>query len=179
MIFAGPKLFLDRYLRLLQFDDNKKVYENAIQILTNYLVDDTLLQFKPSIIAACTAILSINICMVQKEIKEGTLESKESFFKKSHLSAVAKTKSSKTQRQQQVKNLNNYKADVKVQLNTEIWNNVRISGETGYTIEMLKDCLYCLCKFIEDYLVPNKIKYFDIQSIKTLHNCLYFNNKMI
>lgn len=99
--------------------------------------------------------------MVQREIKDGTLENKESFFKNSQLSKATKTKNCKTVRYEQIKNLNNYKSDAKVKLNTDIWNNGRISGETGYTIEMLKDCLYSLCKFIEDYLVPNKIKYFD------------------
>ena len=56
-------------------------------------------------------------------------------------------------------------------MNTNIWNNIIVSSETGYTIEMLKSCLYNLSKFIEEYLEPNKLKYFDVESIKLIENC--------
>ena len=36
---------------------------------------------------------------------------------------------------------------------------------------MLKPCLYDLSKFIEEYLEPNKLKYFDIENITTLKDC--------
>ena len=36
---------------------------------------------------------------------------------------------------------------------------------------MLKPCLYDLSKFIEEYLEPNKLKYFDIEAINTLEDC--------
>jgi len=36
---------------------------------------------------------------------------------------------------------------------------------------MLKPCLFELSKFIEEYLEPNKLKYFDIEAIKVLKDC--------
>lgn len=56
-------------------------------------------------------------------------------------------------------------------LNTNIWNNLIVSSQSGYTIEMLKPCLFDLSKFIEEYLEPNKLKYFDIDAIKSLQDC--------
>lgn len=56
-------------------------------------------------------------------------------------------------------------------MNTNIWNNAEVSSETGYTIEMLKNCLYNLSKFIEEYLEPNKLKYFDVECVNLIENC--------
>ena len=39
-------------------------------------------------------------------------------------------------------------------------------------MEMLKPCLFDLSRFIEEYLEPNKLKYFDIDAIKQLKNKL-------
>jgi len=36
---------------------------------------------------------------------------------------------------------------------------------------MLKPCLFDLSRFIEEYLEPNKLKYFDIEVIKLLRDC--------
>lgn len=57
-------------------------------------------------------------------------------------------------------------------MNTNVWNNFRVSSQTGFSIEMLKPCLFDLSRFIEEYLEPNKLKYFDIDAIKHLKNKL-------
>lgn len=154
--FNGPKQFLDRYLRVLGYDANAKVNQMALQILTLSLVDEKLLNYRASQIAASAAILAINIFMVQKELKEGRSDTSiSSFFyiKPSDLQIY------------------NRKANEKRILNTSIWNNFKVSSQTGYTIEMLKPCLFDLSKFIEEYLEPNKLKYFDIEAIKLLKDC--------
>ena len=38
---------------------------------------------------------------------------------------------------------------------------------------MLKPCLYDLSKFIEEYLEPNKLKYFDIEAIHAVYDCSF------
>jgi len=79
--FNGPKQFLDRYLRVLDYDANAKVNQMALQILTLSLVDEKLLNYRASQIAASAAVLAINIFMVQKELKEGKSDtSVDSFF---------------------------------------------------------------------------------------------------
>jgi len=79
--FNGPKQFLDRYLRVLGYDANVKVNQMALQILTLSLVDEKLLNYRASQIAASAAILAINIFMVQKELKEGRSDTSiNSFF---------------------------------------------------------------------------------------------------
>ena len=55
-------------------------------------------------------------------------------------------------------------------LNTDIWNNPEMALQTGYTIEMLKEPLYALSKFVSRNLVPNKLKYFHIEAIQDLKN---------
>jgi len=90
--------------------------------------------------------------MVQKELKEGKFDPNTSFFSNGHIGLMPTP----------VKRKN--KIDKRI-MNTNIWNNVRVSAESGYTIEMLKSCLYNLSKFIEEYLEPNKLKYFDVECI--------------
>lgn len=72
---------MDRYLRVLDHDTNVKVNQMALQILTLSLVDEKLLNYRASQIAASAVILAINIFMVQKELKEGKSDtSPDSFF---------------------------------------------------------------------------------------------------
>ena len=161
--FNGPKQFLDRYLRVLGFDSNAKVNQMALQILTLSLVDEKLLNYRASQIAASAAILAINIFMVQKELKEGRTDSSgDSFFAVNQVNGASASNN---------KQPNIRKRGDKRILNTSIWNNFKISSQSGYTIEMLKPCLYDLSKFIEEYLEPNKLKYFDVEAINTLQDC--------
>lgn len=150
---------MDRYLRVLGFDNNPKVNQMALQILTLSLVDEKLLNYRASQIAASAAILAINIFMVQKELKEGKTDSSgNSFFAQNDLVKLA------------AQSIMKKRSDKRI-LNTNIWNNLIVSSQSGYTIEMLKPCLYDLSKFIEEYLEPNKLKYFDIEAIKGLQDC--------
>jgi ribosome-interacting GTPase 1 len=94
--------------------------------------------------------------MVQKELKEGKFDATTSFFTNGHIgSMVTPVKKGLMKKSKIEKRI----------MNTNIWNNVRVSAESGYTIEMLKSCLYNLSKFIEEYLEPNKLKYFDVECI--------------
>ena len=161
--FNGPKQFLDRYVRVLGYDNNAKVNQMALQILTLSLVDEKLLNYRASQIAASAVVLAINIFMVQKELKEGTDPSTTSFF------AVNQNEA----RNIQASALTNRKRSDKRILNTNIWNNFTVSSQSGYTIEMLKPCLYDLSKFIEEYLEPNKLKYFDIEAIHAVQDCSF------
>ena len=97
--------------------------------------------------------------MVQKELKEGKVDLTLSFFHNGHIGPVPS----------QIKKglIKKSKTDKRI-MNTNIWNNVTVSAETGYTIEMLKSCLYNLSKFIEEYLEPNKLKYFDVECINSI-----------
>lgn len=100
--------------------------------------------------------------MVQKELKEGKVDPTTSFFSSGHIGSVPVPVK---------KNLIKKNKIEKKIMNTNIWNNVRVSAETGYTMEMLKNCLYNLSKFIEEYLEPNKLKYFDVECINSIQNC--------
>ena len=161
--FNGPKQFLDRYLRVLGYDNNAKVNQMALQILTLSLVDEKLLNYRASQIAASAVVLAINIYMVQKELKEGIADTcATSFFNHDNGAGNGAAAQSSVLRKRSDKRI----------LNTNIWNNVNVSTQTGYTMEMLKPCLYDLSKFIEEYLEPNKLKYFDIEAINTLQDCL-------
>lgn len=161
--FNGPKQFLDKYLRVLGYDNNTKVNQMALQILTLSLVDEKLLNYRASQIAASAVILAINIFMVQKELKEGISDSHANSF-------FAVSKSNTTNNNKPSGNIGRKGSDKRI-LNTIIWNNFKVSSQTGYTIEMLKPCLYDLSKFIEEYLEPNKLKYFDIEAINALQDC--------
>ena len=59
-------------------------------------------------------------------------------------------------------------ANIIFYLNTDIWNNRNIYKLTGYSIEDLLESLIALSKFVSDNLVPNKLKYFDLEAIKDL-----------
>lgn len=59
--FQGPIQSMERYLRLLGYHDNSTVYDMAYQICKFQLNDAQFLEYRPSEIAACAVILSINI----------------------------------------------------------------------------------------------------------------------
>ena len=48
-------------------------------------------------------------------------------------------------------------------MNTKIWNNSKVSGITGYSIEMLKEPLYELSMFIKNNLSPDRLAGFDVE----------------
>lgn len=92
--------------------------------------------------------------MVQKELKDGTSPlSTASFF------YIKPTKKSL------LKNTHEKRI-----LNTDIWNNAEVCQQTGYSIELVKDCLVELSRFIEEYLEPNKLRYFNVAALSHIHN---------
>jgi hypothetical protein len=58
-----------------------------------------------------------------------------------------------------------------IQLNTEVWNNIYVVQTTGYCMELLKEPLYQLAKFIQKNLTPDRLQGFDIEGINDLQNC--------
>lgn len=59
--FPGPIQSMERYLRVLDYDMNKTVFEMGFQICKFQLNDAKFLNYRPSQIAACAVILAINI----------------------------------------------------------------------------------------------------------------------
>ena len=70
-----------------------------------------------------------------------------------------------------VENESQGKTTVLFYLNTDIWNNRNMYKLTGYSIEDLVESLMALSKFVSDNLVPNKLKYFDLEALRNLKNC--------
>lgn len=52
---------LERYLRLLNYDDHKLVKDMAESINMFAMCEATFLKYRPSQLAACATIISINI----------------------------------------------------------------------------------------------------------------------
>ena len=148
-------------MRILELENKPKVYKMALQILSLSIVNHKLISFRPSQIAACSLIIALNIYTAQKHIRKEQIveKSKIAFFQNGHTGAKPETD--------------------KLIMNTNIWNNIKVAGETGYTIKMIKDCLYSTCDFIQEYLEPNKLKYFEIESIKYIENCPSSEEKIV
>jgi hypothetical protein len=68
--FPGPMQFVERYLRVLKVQNEPQVYNNAYAICKMCLIDARFLEYKPSVIAACAVILSINM---QRKIEANAL----------------------------------------------------------------------------------------------------------
>ena len=45
------------------------------------------------------------------------------------------------------------------------WNNMKVFYSTGYSIEMLKPVLYEVAVFMSQFLKPNKLRDFELESI--------------
>jgi hypothetical protein len=57
------------------------------------------------------------------------------------------------------------KKDGEFILNTDIWNNARVVGLTGYSIMQIKEPLYHLAKFIRENLTPDRLAGFNLEAI--------------
>ena len=154
--FPGPIQAMERHLRLLGADNNEMVKDMGFQICKFQLNDPCFLGYKPSQLAACAIIISINIYRRDQEqyersgvFKNGDNEEPmsdpASFFKLSQNSDVNN------------KNL--------ILLNTDVWNNSTIAAVSGYTLEMLKQPLFESCMFIRNNLSPDRLAGFDIDSV--------------
>ena len=87
-------------------------------------------------IAACSTIIAINIY----EIKQSGQKVNE-FFKNCKI------------------------IESKYELQLDFWNCKKIHSLTDYSIVDLKECLYDLCDFMIEDLLPNRLEQFTIQSI--------------
>jgi len=74
--FPGPIQSLERYQRLLDYQLNKTVYDMGFQICKFSLNEAMFLNYRPSQIAACSLLLSINIFEEDQDHS-----SKRKFFK--------------------------------------------------------------------------------------------------
>jgi len=52
---------MERYLRILDYDLNKTIYDMSFQISKFQCNDAGFLNYRPSVIAACSIILAVNI----------------------------------------------------------------------------------------------------------------------
>ena len=151
---------MERFLRVLDFDQNKIVNDMGYQICKFQLNDSRFLIYRPSQLAACAVIISINIYSrdqekfdqigVYSQGPSAPSENTNSFFK------ISSRKGSE--------------GEPLLLLNTDLWNNMKVANITGYSIEMLKDPLYDLSMFIRQNLSPDRLAGFDIEECKDLRN---------
>lgn len=122
-----------------------------------------MLNHNASQIAACALILAINIQKMCQYVKDLFSHKKvDNFFKKANPKSVSPIRKEIKERS--------------FNLNVSMWNNQKVYSHTGYTIEMIKDCLYDFSQFIQKNLYPNKLKYFNIENIKTVKNNNHHQN---
>ena len=78
---------MERYLRLMNFNRNKIIYDMSYQICKFQLNDGQFLIYRPSEIAACSVIISINIYKRDQEKYDAehnkNQNKSQSFFKNS------------------------------------------------------------------------------------------------
>ena len=55
-----------------------------------------------------------------------------------------------------------------LKLNTDIWNNETMTTVTGYSIAVLRECLFDLATFMSQNLTPNRLKGIDLEAIRLL-----------
>ena len=76
--FSSIIQFMEYYLEVLSQYSNKNVRDQALQILTFQFVDDQMLNYSQSKIAACSVILAINIDQMEKmQLKTLTYQKKK------------------------------------------------------------------------------------------------------
>ena len=125
--YHNPVHFIDRYLRLLNFNNEVVINMMCIEICKFSLNDEMFLNYKPSQIAACCCLLAINI------------------FKKDELDYNKKMGNDITW-------YNFIKCakenPAKFYINTFIWNK-DVEKASGYTLASLLTPLYNLAQFIE------------------------------
>jgi hypothetical protein len=107
--FPIPMQSMDRYLRILNRDKDKTIREMSYQICKFQLNEALFLNFRPSMIAACAVIISINIFEKIEEQSNPT-----GFFQSCRVSNGL------------------------IEMNTYIWNNATVHELTGYSIVDLK-----------------------------------------
>lgn len=104
--------------------------------------------------AACIAILSINLAKKNELIKEQLAQNKDGgSFSRSKTQFFDKCKMSG-------QNL----------INVSMWNNPDVLRSSGYTIEQLKEPLFLLAQCLKDGMKSNQMDDFNIEQIKSIKN---------
>jgi len=104
--FPNPINPMERFLRILNYDQNRIVCDMSFQIMKFQLNDSVFLNYRPSMIAACSVILAINIY----EHDMISASNNKKFF-------------------------NNFDFKDNIgELNLEIWNNLKVHSYTGFSI---------------------------------------------
>ena len=154
--FPGPIQSLERFLRILKYDQNRTVYDMSYQICKFQLNDSRFLGYRPSQLAACAVIISINIYRRDQEKfeKSGVFKNGEDEEPVADAASFFVLSPKKGQNNEAL-----------LLINTDIWNNQNIAAVTGYTIEMLKQALFELSMFIRNNLSPDRLAGFDIDSV--------------
>lgn len=140
----GPYQSYERFIRLLGYHDNFMVREMGSQILMFQLNDIQFLAFRPSMVAACAAIIAFNIFhrderqYRQKNATQGAHEDSGTFFKTTSAGLL--------------------------QMNTDIWSP-DIASVTGYPVDSLRPLLFRLGTFISENLQPDRLAGFDLSCI--------------
>ena len=116
----------------------------AYQICKFSQNESCFLEYRPSQLAACACIISINIYEKDKNSHNFTFQKKGDH----------------------------------ILLNTEIWNNSYVVALTGYTIQMIKQPLYMLCKFIRENLTPDRLANINLEAILELQDFSKDNSEM-
>jgi len=79
--FPGPVQSMERFLRILDYDQNTTVYDMAFQMCKFQLNDAKFLNYRPSQVAACACILAINIFEEDQMREAGYDKSKSKLFR--------------------------------------------------------------------------------------------------
>jgi len=138
---CNPEHLVDRYCQLLGYSDSMSVRNNALKIFIFQYVDENMLDYPISQIAAASVILSVNIFKMKIKLNKIRKEElwllnqrcddfdddseEEEFFEE-----AASRKSRQTM----------------YCLNTDIWNKLDICQHTKYSIEDLKWPLMSVCQ---------------------------------
>ena len=75
--FSNPEHFIDRYLRITGYQFNKDVNQSAVQIMTLHFIDEGLMKFPISKIAASSVILAINIYKLKEKFLHQLVKDQE------------------------------------------------------------------------------------------------------
>ena len=159
--FSSTFQFMERYMQVLGMQSHEGVRKTATQLIVLQNVDEEMLNHNASEVAACSLILAINIqkmCQYVKDLHNHRKPMQDKFFKRVD-----------------GRSFSPIKKDIKERsflLNMSMWNNKKVYYHTGYTYEMIKDCLFDFSQFIQKNLYPNKLKYFNIENIRSVKNNL-------
>lgn len=157
--FPGPIDSIQRYLRLVGYDKDRSVVAICEQLGRFQLNYSVFLKYKPSQIAACVVILSINLAKKNELLRDAQ-----------NSSSTVSPKFKATGYFEKCRMSNQYL------INVSMWNNAEVMKSSGYTIEMIKEPLYLLAQCLKDGMKSNQFDDFNIDQIKRLTNFKSFVN---